>query len=630
MLSLMRKHATSWIIKVALFLIIIVFIFWGGYSYTARRASLIAKVNKDYITINEYNKAYDNLVESYRRRFGGNLSDKLLESLNLRKKTLDMLIERHLLASVVRKLGLMPTAEEIRRSIENYQIFKTNGRFDPQKYELILRRVHLSPEAFESQQSLELALNKLQRIVTRNAKVSDKEVSDYFHFNQDEVKVSYVLVDPKKFTVKDDPEKIKEFFENNKERYREPEKRKFDLVLFRYSDFEKQVKPTEGEIKFYYDEHKRDFYEEKKVRARHILFKIPPRASREEIEKVRKRAEKVLKMAREGKDFAELAKKYSEDPGSAKNGGDLGFFTYKMMVKPFSEAAFSLKPGQISGLVRSPYGFHIIKVEEVKEAKTLPLKAVKGKIIKKLKEQRAKDLAQEAAGDFADLAFSMESVEKAAREKKLAVASSGLVKETDPLPLLGRQPGISRKLFSLDEKEVSQPLETRDGLVVAQVMEIREPEIPDFKAVRDKVKKDWENEELKKLAEEKAREILDAWKQGKKISEIVKKENLTFKETDWFSRKKPYSEFAGNIGLFESIFSRNKNNPFPDQPIEVGGKWVVFKVTGWKPATGDKLKKEREKIYGILLAQKRQILWNAWVEQMKAEADIEILKDEFK
>ena len=630
MLSLMRKHATSWLIKVALFLIIIVFIFWGGYSYTARRASLLAKVNDDYITITEYNKAYDNLLENYRRRFGSSLSEELLKTLNLRKKALDMLIERRLLASIAQELGLMPTAEEIRKSIEAYEIFKTNGHFDPQKYDMILRRVHLSPEAFESQQSLELALNKLRKIVTRNAKVSDKEISDYFHFKRDEVKVAYVLIDPKKFKVKEDPDKIEQFFEENKEKYREPEKRKFDLVMFRYSDFEKKVNPTEGEIKFYYDEHKRDFYEEKKVRARHILFKIPPKASKEEQEKIKKKAEEVLKEAKEGKDFAELAKKYSEDPGSARKGGDLGFFTYKTMVKPFSEVAFSLKPGEISDLVKTPFGYHIIKVEEVKDAKTLPLEEVKDKIIKKVKRQRAKDLAQEAAANFADLAFSLESVEKAAKEQKLTMATSGLVKESAPLPLVGRQPKVSNSLFSLDEKEVSQPLETSQGLVVAQVVEIQEPQIPEFKTVKDKVKKDWEKAEQKRLAEEKARELLDAIRQGKDIKKIAEREGLTFKETDWFSREKPYSEFAGNMKLFESIFSRDKKNPIPDSPVEVRGKWVVFKVIDWKPASEDKLKKEREKMYSMLLMQKQQALWDAWLEQMKKEADIEILKEEFK
>ncbi len=630
MLSLMRKHATSWIIKVALFLIIIVFIFWGGYSYTARRASLLAKVNDDYITISEYNKAYDNLMDEYRRRFGGNLSDELLKTLNVRKKALEMLIERHLLVSITKKLGLVPTADEIRKSIEAYAIFKTNGRFDPRKYEFILRRNHMSPEAFESQQSLLLALDKLRKIVTRNAKVSDKEVSDYFHFNRDEVKVAYVEIDPAKFKVKDDPKKIEEFFENNKERYREPEKRRFDLVFFRYSDFEKQVKPTDGEIKYYYDEHKRDFYEEKKVRARHILFKVPPNASKEEVERIRKKAEAVLKQAKEGKDFAELARKYSEDKGTAKDGGGLGYFTYKMMVKPFSEAAFSLKPGQISNLVRTPYGFHIIKVEDVKNSRTKPLEEVKGEIVKILKRQRAKDLAQEAAADFADLAFSVESVKKAAREKKLNVASSGLVKFSDPLPLLGNAPKISKALFALDEKEVSQPLETPDGLVVGQVMQIQEPQIPDFKAVKDRVKKDWEKSELNKLAEEKAKEILDQLKQGKDIKEIAKKEGLRIKETGWFSREKPYGEFAGNMKLFELIFSRNKKNPFPDSPVEMRGKWLVFKVVDWKPAEKNDLDKDKDRIYAMLLAQKKQILWEAWVEQMKKEADIEILKEEFK
>ncbi len=630
MLSLMRKHATSWIIKVALFLIIIVFIFWGGYSYTARRASLLAKVNDDYVTITEYNKAYDNLLESYKRRFGSNLSDELLKSLNLRKKALDMLIERHLLASIVQELGLMPTAEEVRKSIEEYGIFKTNGQFDPRKYDMILRRVHLSPEAFEAQQSLQLAFRKLQKIVTRNAKVSNKEVSDYFHFNQDEVKVVYVSIDPGDFKVKENPEKVQEYFEAHKEKYREPEKRKFDLVVFRYSDFEKKVKPTEGEIKYYYEEHKRDFYKEKQVRARHILFKVPPKASAKELEKIRKKAEKVLKLAKEGKNFAELAKEYSEDKASAKNGGDLGFFTYKMMVRPFSEKAFSLKPGEISDLVKTSYGYHIIKVEEVKEAKTLPLEEVKEKIIKKLKRQRAKDLAQEAAADFADLAFSMESVSKAAKEKKLTVATSGLVKESDPLPLVGKKPKVNHALFSLDEKEVSQPLETDEGFVVGQVTEIQEPEIPAFETVKEKVRKDWEKEERKNLAEQKAKDVLDKLKQGKGIKEIARSEGLSVKDTGWFSRNKPYPKFSGNMRLFELIFSRDKKHPLPDSPVEVRGKWIVFKVVEWKPASEDKLKKEEKRIYTMLLAQKKQVLWDAWVEQMKKEADIEILKDEFK
>ncbi len=630
MLSLMRKHAASWLIKVTLYIIIIVFIFWGGYSYTARRATWIAKVNSNYITINDFNKAYENLVESYRRRFGAAFSETLKKSLNLKKRALDMLIERLLLTDVIQELDLGATVEELQKVISNFDAFKVNGQFDPNRYNRVLRQVHLSPGAFESQQALQIALAKLQALVLRNAKVSDDEVKDYYHFRKDQVKVVYSLFDSKDFKVKPDPKKVEAYFNDHKGKYEEPEKRQFDLVVFRYSDLEKGIKVEDSEIKYYYKEHKRDFYQEKRVKARHILFKVPPNATKQQIEEIRAKAESVLKRAKRGDGFSALAKKYSEDKASAVKGGELGFFTYKQMVKPFAEAAFDLKPGQISNLVRTRFGFHIIKVEEIKNAKTLPLEEVKEKIVKKLKEQRAKDLAEERAASFADLAFSLESVDKAAKQEKIAVARSGVIDKNKPLPLIGRDPKVIGQLFELNEKDISQPIQTGSGIVVGQVIRIKEPAIPEFKEVKKRVEKDWEKEEAKQLARDRAEKILEAVQKGKDLKKVAEKEKIKIKETDWFSREKPSDGLGGSQDLLESIFSRTKQSPYPEKPMSLLGKFVVYQVVGWKAADEKGLEKERKSIYSQLFAQKKRLLWDAWLEQVKRQAEIKILKEEYK
>jgi peptidyl-prolyl cis-trans isomerase D len=384
----MRKHATSWLIKVALFAIVIVFIFWGGYSYTEKKASRVAAVNGSYIGMLEFQSMYNNLVEQMRRQFGKQFSPELAETLNLKKQALDQLINRRLILAQAKILGLGVSREELQNAIISYPAFQTDGRFDQQRYQQILRLNKLTPQEFEANQRQDLLISKVQQFITRGTKVLDAEMLSFFHLTQDKVNLAYVQVDPKDFKsqVKVDEVSIRDYFDKHRENYRLPTRRNILYVRFKPQDYIAEVHPTDMEIEDFYRLHEENYKEPEKVRARQILFRIPPKAKTSEIQAIQKRAEMVLELARKGEDFAELARKYSEDSTAAK-GGDLGYFTREDMVKPFSDSAFSLEKGEISSLVRTRFGLHIIKVEDIKEESIKPLSEVKESVIQSVKQE---------------------------------------------------------------------------------------------------------------------------------------------------------------------------------------------------------------------------------------------------
>ena len=220
---------------------------------------------------------------------------------------------------------------------------------------------------------------------------------------------------------------MEKYFDDHKETYRVPEKIKVAYVVFDPDAYKDQMKVSEDQIKDYYEDNLDTFKEKKQVKARHILFMLAENASKEEEEKVKQKAMSVLQQARAGADFAELAKKHTEDPSGKESGGDLGYFSAGQMVKPFEDAAFKLKKEEISDLVRTPFGYHIIKVEDVKEAKTKTLEEVRGQILATLQKTATTDMAHEKALSFVDrMPYQADLVKYAAENKVPAEGNSSI------------------------------------------------------------------------------------------------------------------------------------------------------------------------------------------------------------
>jgi peptidyl-prolyl cis-trans isomerase D len=463
-------------------------------SYRAQRGNRVAVVNGATIGLEAYRTAYDQLVEQYRKQFGNALDEKLLKTLDLKRKVLDQLINQRLVLQQANRIDLHVTKEELARAIQKIPAFQRNGQFDARRYQRTLALNRMTPEMFEESLQEELLAEKMRGLILGGIKVSDAEAMDTFDWREEQVSLEYVAFNPSAYkNVKVTPDEIDAYFAQHQKDYEIPPKVKVRYLRFGLKDLESQVNVSQEEVNQYFDLNKEQYGSPKKVRARHILFKVDPGATQEQMDAVRNKALKVLAEARAGADFAKLAEKYSDDPGTKDKGGELGFFTRDRMVKPFSDAAFAMKPGEISEPVKTRFGWHLIKVEEVQEAKEPTLAAVQEQIRTKLVKEAAKRLAYDHAEDTADALYvgdhtHIEDVAKARGLKTL---------ETDFFALGDRVKGIpdadkfTKAAFDLSDQEVSDPLELADGYYIFQVIARKPAETPDLHAVEEKVKKDW-------------------------------------------------------------------------------------------------------------------------------------------
>ena len=628
MLGLMRKHATSWLIKVALFAIVIVFIFWGGYSYTERRASRIAVVNGSYIGMREYQSFYNNLVDQIRLQFGEHFSAQLLETLNLKEQALDRLISRRLMLAEARRLKLEVTREELQNAILTHPAFQTNGRFDQQRYQQALQYLRLNPQDFEASQLEDLLINKMERFITRGVKVLDAEILAYYHYTRDKVNLVYVQILPSRFAdrVEVDEQAIKSYFDEHLESYRVVAKRNIVYVRFTLEELVNEIEPTDAEVEAYYELHQDDYLQPKKVRARHILFKLPQKAGDSRVQAVEKRAKEVLALARKGDDFADLARKYSEDT-SASNGGDLGYFSRSDMVKPFADAAFSLEEGELGDLVRSRFGFHIIKVENIQEGLVSPLAEVKESVIQSVKKERARELAQERAESFADETRALDDLRKAAKARGLSAVESGFFAANDAIPQFGRQPDLSELVFSLEPQEVSPVLDVGDDKVVAQLVEIQDSRLPELSEVKEAVKANWVAEQSKGLARTQAQEWLSTAQKESGIIELASRNGLELKRTGPITSLSNVPVLGNQRDLLVTAFALVTEQPVAPEVYEIGDAFIIVQLLAREPALEEEVEKEKDVVAKRLLEIKKQQAFRRWLTARRQQSEVKILQE---
>ncbi len=326
-------------------------------------------------------------------------------------------------------------------------------------------------------------------------------------------------------------------------------------------------------------------------------------------------------------DFAELAKKHSQDVGSAPKGGDLGLFSHSHMVQEFSDAAFKLKAGEISDLVRTPFGYHIIKVEEVRPEKTIALNEARAEIEQTLKRDKARDLAFKAAQDFADLANADKGIQKAAQSRKLAVLTSAWVSQKDTIAELGASPKATQPLFNLMKNEISTVLEVSDGFSVAQLLEIREPTVQVFDQVKEQVRKDLVGERVRKLAEQRANEFLQVAKTQKSLEAAAREQHLQAKKSSEFSRSKPDSALHLSPEGLDKVFLLTEAQPFAASPTDTGNTLLVCQLLSSKAPAAESMAEESSTIRKRLLQQKQALTWQAWLEEQRKRADVERLQE---
>jgi peptidyl-prolyl cis-trans isomerase D len=557
MLSLMRKHASSWIIKFLLAAIIVVFIPWGVQRYTSQRSSRVADVNGTIITLGDYRNSYTNLVEQVRQSFG-----------NLRKRALDQLVDRALMLQEAEKLKIQVSDEELAQTIRDIRAFQTAGVFDNQRYLNALSRTKLSPETFEEQQREALIIDKLQSFITGNIKVSELEARQWYKYNNTEVDVDYVLLEPGQFkNIEPTADEILDYFDQHKEAYKTDPEIKVRYLYLKPEDFASKLTVAEADMQDYYESNLEKFKNPKTVQARHILIKVDQNAKPEEVESARQRAEDVLKLARDGQDFAALARQYSEGPTKTK-GGDLGTFRREAMVKPFADKAFSMKAGDISDPVRTRFGWHIIKVENVNPAKTLSLDEARADIEKTLKTERSKNLAYDEAEAVYDATFEGQNLVDIAQERNLNLLTTALFPQKSPPKEIKDAARFASVAFSLPSDEVSDIQEFGDGYYLLEVVEKVPSKFPELKDVEDSVKKDVIKEKQDAKALSEANRFMAELKTGQSFDAVSQKFKLAPQKTGFFKRNDSIPTIGQETEIARTAFKLSEHDQLPGEPLK--------------------------------------------------------------
>ena len=624
MLRFMRQQAGNWLIKVLLGAIVIVFIFWGVGSFRAQRGGRVALVNGDQITLDDYREAYNNLIEQLRERFGNNLNEDMIKMLQVKKQALNQLIDKKLLVQEARRFKFRISDKELADTIMEIGAFQRAGVFDNRLYQNVLGRLRMTPEEFEIAQRGAMLIERLKVLITSSAKVSDQEVREWFNWANALVNIDFVRFDPDKYKdIKASIEEIKAFFEKYKENYKTDAMVKVRYLHFDPDRYRSKVSISDEELQDYFDENQEEYNTPKTVEARHILLKVDQNAGPEDVEKARKRALDIVKMAREGKDFPELAKKYSEGP-TRDRGGYLGTFKREAMVRPFADTAFSMKAGEISEPVRTRFGWHIIKVEKVNEASVLSSDEAKKKIQKKLTENKAKNLAYDEAEAVSDVSFEGNDLLKSAKEQNLKILTTDFFTKKGPEKGIKNRAKFASAAFDLAVMEISDIQEFENGYYILQVIEKIPEKIPELKKVKEKVRVDLIQENQEAKAKKDADTYLSALKSGKSMTTESKHFNVTPTTTGFFKRNDSIPKIGFEREVSKAAFQLTPEQKLPEKPIKGTKGYYVFQFKDRKTPEVEKFNTEKESIKQRLLQQKKARTFDALLAQIRSNSEITI------
>jgi peptidyl-prolyl cis-trans isomerase D len=628
MLDRMRRHlgALKWVLGVVC-LAFVVFYIPDFLTATASSNETVATVNGQAISSTEFRRAYDARMESYRAAYGGRINDQMLRQLGIDQQILQQMVGERTAVAEAHRLGLSVSDAEVRDAIFAMPAFQQNGRFIGEaRYVALLKsqRPPMTTTQFESSVRDSLLVQKLQEAISGWITVSNDESDRLYHEQNDKVKLAVVSLAADKFRAGITPTdaEISAWFNAHKEDYRVGEKRRVRYAMVDENAIKAGIKVSNTDIESYYNDNIQLYSTPEQIRVRHILFKTDGKDDAA----VKAKAEDVLKQAKAGADFAELAKKYSEDEATAKLGGDLDYFSRGRMVPEFDQAAFALKPGEISGLVKTQYGYHIIRMEDRKAATTKPLADVQGAIQDQLASQQAAAQAADAIEKLANQVKSASDLDGAAKAAGLTVQQSDYFLPGEPILGLGPSPQASTAAFALKPGQVSGPVQVTNGYAILALDGTQAPYIPKLDAVKDKVKEDVIKDKATALAREKA-QTLDAQLKAKPddFEKIVKAAGFEAKTTDMMTRNMPLPDVGTSAALDQAAFSLPVGSV--SDPITTDAGVAIIHVVDRQVATADEVTKARDQFQAQLVDDRRNQFFAAYMDKARQRMKIMVNRE---
>lgn len=514
------------VIQVLLAIITLPFAFFGIESYQALNASTeVAVVGDQKITEQEFSNALRQQQDRMRSLLGRNVDAAMLDSPELRNELLDGLVSQRLLTQRALRDHLAVTDERLQEVIIAMPAFQVDGKFSHAQYEALLRAQNMTPTMFENSLRHDLMMQQLN-IALADAAIVPAVVAERFaQLRGQQREVAEVQLKAAQYAgqVKPTPEALQAFYDANKSRYQTPEQIRAEFVVLNGEALAAGEAVPEADARKVYEENQTRYGQPEQRQASHILVGFKQGVDKA---KAKEKAEQLLAQIRKSPAaFADLAKKNSDDPGSGAKGGDLGFFGRGMMVKPFEEAAFAMKQGELSGLVESEFGYHIIKLTGIRPAKMKPFEQVRGEIEAELRKQRSGRRFAEAADAFSDLVYEQSDSLKAAAEKfRLTVRQTGWMTRNTPADPLLNNPKLLAALFSddvLKNKRNTEAVEVAPGtLVSARVLEHKAAAQRTLEEVRQDVVAQYTDKEARDLARKDGTAKLEQLRKGEAVAGV--------------------------------------------------------------------------------------------------------------
>lgn len=588
----------------------------GGGGGGPTEETPIAVVEGVQIPYSEYLRVYNNQLEFYRQFYPDVGVSEMEERFQLRQKALDAMVNSRLLLAEAERMGLVVGDAELRRKIEENPLFQEGGRFSAALYRQILQGSRITPGGYEESQRAEMLGEKVKVLVSDSVRVTDDEAWQEFRLEKE--KVSLVLlpleIDTYRSWVSAGEDEVRDFFEAEVESYRRPDRVRAAYLAVQSADFEERVAVDEEALRGYYDFNLGDYETPPQVRARHVLIKVPEGSEAEKEEELRERAEYVLEKAKEGSDFASLAKEFSHD-ATGPEGGDLGWFSRGQMVPAFEDAAFALQEGDLSDVVRSDFGFHVIKVEGVRDRGVQPYELVQADVEEKYRRQEARRLAAIEAERIYDELLDDEFGEVASKAG-LEVKKVERLTKDDLLPGLGYRPEVSRELFALDDGEVSDIFRQDSDYYIFRVEEKVVSYLPDFEEAEDEARSDVISRKAREEAMKEAKNMLGKLRGGASLASVAGAVKAETKETAPFGRSGFVVEAGGQGEKFAGAFGKSQGEY--GGPVVAGETVWLFMVKTVEPASAEDFEAEKEERIERLRVAKQESVFQSWIENLRS------------
>jgi peptidyl-prolyl cis-trans isomerase D len=628
MLDRMRRHR-NWL-KWSLAIVVVSFILLYIPSFldtpqSALNNAVVAEVNGQEISAAEFRRVYQQQLQAYRQSYGANLDERLLKQLGIDQRIVQQLVEEKAAADEARRLGIKASDAEVRERILALPAFQENGQFiGDQRYRQVLQLQNppMRPDEFEEDVRRSILMEKLQAALTAWMTVSDADVQKEFERRNQKVKLAVVSFPADRFRegiVASDAD-VAKYFEEHKEEFRIPEKRKIRFLTIDQEAIRQKVSVTGQQIERYYNENVDQFTTPEQVHAEHILLKTEGKDDAA----VKKQAEQILAQAKGGANFEDLAKKYSEDDASKAKGGDLDYFGRGQMVKEFDEAAFAAKPGDIVGPVKTQFGYHIIKVLDHRQAQTKPLSEVRSQIEDQLKFEQAQDQAEKESTAIAGQLKTPSDFDSVAQQHGLTVHESGFFQQDEPIAGIGLAPNVSQQAFAMKIGDVSDAIRTPQGYAFLTVLAKQDSYLPKLEEVKAKVRDAVLKEKAVDAARQKAAEVDAAMKSGD-FEKAAKAAGLEVKTTDFITRGAQVTDIGQSPAVDAAAFSLPKDGI--SDPIVTGTGAAIIKVVDKQTPSASDFAAQKESLRSEILNQRRNEFYSAYMNKARQRMDIRINRD---